>query len=55
MDVDFELYKVFYTVAKNKHMTKASKELGFVAKYNMDDMAKDAWNWQKNNPNGYDK
>lgn len=27
MDVDFELYKVFYTVAKNKHMTKASKEL----------------------------
>lgn len=27
MDIDFELYKVFYTVAKNKHMTKASKEL----------------------------
>ena len=27
MSVDLELYKVFYTVAKNKHMTKASKEL----------------------------
>lgn len=27
MNVDLELYRVFYTVAKNKHMTKASKEL----------------------------
>lgn len=34
---------------------KASKELGFVAKYNIDDMARDAWNWQKNNPNGYEE
>lgn len=33
--------------------TKAKNELGFQAKYNMDDMARDAWNWQKNNPNGY--
>ena len=34
---------------------KAIKELGFVAKYNIDDMARDAWNWQKKNPNGYEE
>ncbi len=27
MNIDLELYKTFYVVAKNKHMTKASKEL----------------------------
>ena len=27
MNIDLELYKVFYTVAKHKHMTKASEEL----------------------------
>lgn len=27
MNIDLELYRVFYVVAKNKHMTKASKEL----------------------------
>ena len=27
MNIDLELYRVFYTVAKNKHMTKASEEL----------------------------
>lgn len=27
MNIDLELYKVFYMVAKNKHMTKASEEL----------------------------
>lgn len=27
MNIDLELYKIFYTVAKYKHMTKASKEL----------------------------
>ena len=27
MNIDLELYKVFYIVAKNKHMTKASEEL----------------------------
>ena len=34
---------------------KAYKELGFKAQYNIDDMCRDAWNWQKNNPNGYKK
>jgi UDP-glucose 4-epimerase len=32
---------------------KAEKEIGFKAEYNMDDMCRDAWNWQKKNPNGY--
>jgi len=27
MNIDLELYRIFYTVAKNKHMTKASEEL----------------------------
>lgn len=35
--------------------TKAKNELGFVAKYNIDDMAKDAWNWQVKNPNGFEQ
>ena len=32
---------------------KAYKELGFTAKYDMEAMCRDAWNWQKKNPNGY--
>lgn len=32
---------------------KALKEIGFKAKYDILDMARDAWNWQKKNPNGY--
>ena len=27
MNVDLELYRVFYVVAKNKHMTRAGEEL----------------------------
>ena len=34
---------------------KAFKELGFKARYNISDMCRDSWNWQKNNPNGYRK
>lgn len=32
---------------------KAYKELGFKANYDIEDMARDHWNWQKKNPNGY--
>lgn len=32
---------------------KAYKELGFKAEYDINDMARDHWNWQKKNPNGY--
>lgn len=31
----------------------AEKELGWKAEYSIDDMCRDSWNWQKNNPNGY--
>ena len=32
---------------------KAYKELGWKAQFGIDEMCRDAWNWQKNNPNGY--
>ena len=34
---------------------KAYEELGFKTKYDIFDMARDAWNFQKKNPNGYNK
>ena len=33
--------------------SKANKVLGWKAKRTLEDMCKDSWNWQKNNPNGY--
>ena len=33
---------------------KAKQLLGWEAKYTLDDMCAHSWNWQKNNPNGYD-
>ena len=32
---------------------KAKKMLGWTAKRSLKDMCRDAWNWQKNNPDGY--
>lgn len=32
---------------------KAKEELGWVAKRGVKEMCRDAWNWQKNNPDGY--
>ena len=32
---------------------KAKAELGREAKYGIEDMCRDSWNWQKNNPDGY--
>lgn len=32
---------------------KASRELGWVAKYGIDEMCEDSWRWQSLNPNGY--
>ena len=34
---------------------KAFKELGFKTKYTIVDCCRDSWNWQKNNPKGYEK
>ena len=33
---------------------KAKSELGWEAKYGIEEMCRDSWNWQKNNPNGYE-
>jgi len=35
--------------------SKARKELGFIATKGIDEMCRDAWRWQLNNPNGYGK
>lgn len=35
--------------------TKAYEELKFKTKRNLEDMCKDHWLWQKNNPNGYEE
>ena len=33
---------------------KAKAELGWEAKFGIEEMCRDAWNWQKNNPHGYE-
>lgn len=35
--------------------SKAFKEMGWKAKLDIVDACRDSWNWQKHNPNGYDK
>jgi len=35
--------------------SKALEELGWKARYGIEEMCRDAWNWQKNNPKGYEK
>jgi UDP-glucose 4-epimerase len=32
---------------------KAEKELGWKAQFGLEEMCRDSWNWQKNNPDGY--
>lgn len=32
----------------------AEKELGFKTEFDIEEMCRDSWNWQKNNPNGYE-
>ncbi|MDA8496221.1 UDP-glucose 4-epimerase GalE [Kluyvera georgiana] len=34
--------------------SKAEKIMGWKSKYNINDMMRDTWNWQKKNPNGYE-
>lgn len=33
---------------------KAEAELGWKAQFGIEEMCRDSWNWQKNNPNGYE-
>ncbi len=35
-------------------VSKIKNELGWVAQYSISDMCRDTWNWQKQNPDGYD-
>ena len=35
--------------------SKARARLGWQAEYSLEDMCASAWNWQKNNPNGYEE
>lgn len=35
------------------NVDKAKKEMGFAAKLTIFDACRDSWNWQKNNPNGF--
>ncbi|WP_068540185.1 UDP-glucose 4-epimerase GalE [Olegusella massiliensis] len=41
-------------VANYADCSKAEQKMGWKAKYNLDDMCRDSWNWQSNNPNGYE-
>lgn len=34
--------------------SKAERELGWKAKYGIEDMCRDSWNWQSQNPNGFE-
>ena len=34
--------------------SKAERELGWKAEYDIKDMCADSWNWQSKNPNGYE-
>jgi len=34
--------------------TKAAELLGWKAERNVEDMCRDTWRWQSNNPKGYD-
>ncbi len=34
--------------------TKAQRELGWTAQHDLDDMCRDAWQWQSRHPNGFD-
>ncbi len=34
--------------------SKIQNELGWEVQYQLDDMLAHSWNWQKNNPNGYE-
>ncbi len=35
--------------------SKAKEEMGWEAKYGIEEMCADSWRWQKNNPNGYEE
>ena len=54
-------YRFMKIVWENQPLTSANlvklcaEKLGWKAEKGLDDMCRDSWNWQKNNPNGYQK
>ncbi|MBQ3072567.1 MAG: GDP-mannose 4,6-dehydratase, partial [Oscillospiraceae bacterium] len=34
--------------------SRSEAELGWKAQYSLEKMCRDSWNWQKNNPNGFE-
>ena len=43
-------------IKKNQaNITKAKKLLNWEAELTIEDMCRDSWNWQKKNPNGFEK
>lgn len=56
--------KIKYVIAERRpgdiatcyaDVTKAYKEMNWKTKYDIIDACRDSWNWQKNNPKGYDE
>ena len=41
-------------VANYADCSKAEREMGWTARYDLDDMCRDSWNWQSKNPDGYE-
>ena len=50
---DAEMYQLID--ASYADVTKANTVLGWRAERNVVDACRDTWNWQKNNPNGYEE
>ena len=42
-----------YIASNVQYPAKAKAELGWEARYGIDDMVRDSWNWQRQNPDGY--
>ena len=54
VDVPFEIVgrREGDVVAAYADASKAKKQLGWTAELDIDDMCRDAWNWQQQNPDG---
>ena len=46
---------IFFNVGIAYRKQKAEAELGWKAEFGIEEMCRDTWNWQKNNPKGYDE
>lgn len=53
MNILYITHAGFDTPGPNNQMAEAKEELGWEAQFGIEEMCRDSWNWQKNNPNGY--